>query len=35
VPVAGLPVGLQLAGHRGGDFALLAAAAAAEMLFAG
>jgi Asp-tRNA(Asn)/Glu-tRNA(Gln) amidotransferase A subunit family amidase len=33
VPVAGLPVGLQLAGRRGGDFALLAVAAAAERLF--
>ena len=30
VPVSGLPVGLQLAGRRGEDFALLAVAAAAE-----
>jgi Asp-tRNA(Asn)/Glu-tRNA(Gln) amidotransferase A subunit family amidase len=34
VPAAGLPVGLQLAGRRGGDFALLAVAAAAERVFA-
>jgi Asp-tRNA(Asn)/Glu-tRNA(Gln) amidotransferase A subunit family amidase len=34
VPIAGLPVGLQLAGRRGGDFALLAVAAAAERAFA-
>jgi len=30
VPAAGLPVGLQLAGHRGADFDLLRVAAAAE-----
>jgi Asp-tRNA(Asn)/Glu-tRNA(Gln) amidotransferase A subunit family amidase len=30
VPIAGLPAGLQLAGRRGADFALLAVAAAAE-----
>lgn len=35
VPVAGLPVGLQLAARRGGDFALLTVAAAAERVFAG
>jgi Asp-tRNA(Asn)/Glu-tRNA(Gln) amidotransferase A subunit family amidase len=35
VPIAGLPVGLQLAGRRGGDFALLAVAAAAERALAG
>jgi aspartyl-tRNA(Asn)/glutamyl-tRNA(Gln) amidotransferase subunit A len=34
VPSAGLPVGLQLAGRRGADLALLRAAAAAEQLFA-
>jgi len=34
VPGAGLPIGLQLAGRRGADLALLAAAAAAEELFA-
>jgi 2-dehydropantoate 2-reductase len=34
VPSAGLPVGLQLAGGRGADLALLRAAAAAEQLFA-
>ena len=34
VPAAGLPIGLQLAGRRGGDLALLAAATAAEELFA-
>ncbi len=34
VPVAGLPAGLQLAGRRGGDWALLAAAAAAEAVLA-
>jgi Asp-tRNA(Asn)/Glu-tRNA(Gln) amidotransferase A subunit family amidase len=34
VPGAGLPVGLQLAGRRGADLALLRAAAAAEQLFA-
>jgi 2-dehydropantoate 2-reductase len=34
VPTAGLPIGLQLAGRRGADLALLAAAAAAEELFA-
>ncbi|HET7244093.1 MAG TPA: amidase family protein [Streptosporangiaceae bacterium] len=33
VPAAGLPIGLQLAGRRGADLALLAAAAAAEELF--
>jgi 2-dehydropantoate 2-reductase len=33
VPGAGLPIGLQLAGRRGADLALLAAAAAAEELF--
>jgi 2-dehydropantoate 2-reductase len=33
VPGAGLPVGLQLAGRRGADLALLRAAAAAEELF--
>jgi 2-dehydropantoate 2-reductase len=33
VPTAGLPIGLQLAGRRGADLALLAAAAAAEELF--
>ena len=32
VPAAGLPVGLQLAGHRDGDLALLTVAAAAERL---
>ncbi|HEY7430102.1 MAG TPA: amidase family protein [Streptosporangiaceae bacterium] len=32
VPAAGLPVGLQLAGRRGGDMALLRVAAAAERL---
>ncbi|HEX8008231.1 MAG TPA: amidase family protein [Trebonia sp.] len=32
VPVAGLPVGLQLAGRRGGDLPLLRVAAAAERL---
>jgi Asp-tRNA(Asn)/Glu-tRNA(Gln) amidotransferase A subunit family amidase len=35
VPTAGLPAGLQLAGRRGGDRALLAAAAAAECVLAG
>jgi aspartyl-tRNA(Asn)/glutamyl-tRNA(Gln) amidotransferase subunit A len=34
VPSAGLPAGLQLAGGRGADLALLRAAAAAERLFA-
>ena len=34
VPVAGLPAGLQLAGRRGGDWALLAVAAAAEAVLA-
>lgn len=34
VPAAGLPIGLQLAGRRGADLALLAAAVAAEELFA-
>jgi aspartyl-tRNA(Asn)/glutamyl-tRNA(Gln) amidotransferase subunit A len=34
VPVAGLPAGLQLAGRRGQDLALLRAAAAAERLIA-
>jgi Asp-tRNA(Asn)/Glu-tRNA(Gln) amidotransferase A subunit family amidase/ketopantoate reductase len=34
VPIAGLPAGLQLAGRRGADAALLRAAAAAERLFA-
>ena len=34
VPAAGLPVGLQLAGRRGADFALLSVAAAAEQLLA-
>jgi 2-dehydropantoate 2-reductase len=34
VPAAGLPIGLQLAGRRGADLALLAAAAAAEELVA-
>jgi Asp-tRNA(Asn)/Glu-tRNA(Gln) amidotransferase A subunit family amidase len=34
VPSAGLPVGLQLAGRRDADLALLRAAAAAEQLFA-
>src|SRR6185437_6576473 len=33
-PAAGLPIGLQLAGRRGADLALLAAVAAAEELFA-
>ena len=33
VPGAGLPIGLQLAGRRGADLALLRAAAAAEELF--
>src|SRR3984957_9506915 len=33
VPAAGLPIGLQLAGRRGCDFALLRAAAAAEQVF--
>jgi 2-dehydropantoate 2-reductase len=33
VPGAGLPIGLQLAGRRGADLALLRAAAAAEDLF--
>jgi 2-dehydropantoate 2-reductase len=35
VPAAGLPAGLQLAGRRGGDLALLRLAAAAEELTAG
>jgi 2-dehydropantoate 2-reductase len=35
VPAAGLPVGLQLAGRRGGDMALLRLAAAAEAALAG
>src|SRR6266487_880708 len=35
VPSAGLPAGLQLAGHRGRDQALLRVAAAAEELLAG
>ena len=34
VPAAGLPAGLQLAGRRGADAALLRVAAAAERLFA-
>jgi 2-dehydropantoate 2-reductase len=34
VPSAGLPVGLQLAGHRGADMALLSIAAAAEAVLA-
>ncbi len=34
VPSPGLPVGLQLAGRRGGDFELLRVAAAAERVFA-
>jgi 2-dehydropantoate 2-reductase len=34
VPAAGLPAGLQLAGRRGQDLALLRAAAAAELLIA-
>jgi 2-dehydropantoate 2-reductase len=34
VPIAGLPVGLQLAGRRGADFELLRVAAAAEAVFA-
>ena len=34
VPGAGLPIGLQLAGRRGADLALIAVAAAAEELFA-
>ena len=34
VPAAGLPIGLQLAGRRGADLALLAASAAAGELFA-
>ncbi len=34
VPAAGLPVGLQLAGHRGGDMSLLHLAAAAETVLA-
>ena len=34
VPAAGLPVGLQLAGQRGGDLSLLRVAAAAERLLA-
>jgi Asp-tRNA(Asn)/Glu-tRNA(Gln) amidotransferase A subunit family amidase len=33
VPGTGLPIGLQLAGRRGADLALLRAAAAAEELF--
>ena len=35
VPVAGLPVGLQLAGRCGGDMALLRAAAGIERILAG
>lgn len=35
VPTRGLPVSLQLAGHRDGDLALLRAAAQAEAAFAG
>jgi Asp-tRNA(Asn)/Glu-tRNA(Gln) amidotransferase A subunit family amidase len=35
VPTAGLPAGLQLAGRRGGDGALLQVAAAADRLLAG
>jgi Asp-tRNA(Asn)/Glu-tRNA(Gln) amidotransferase A subunit family amidase len=35
VPTAGLPAGLQLAGRRGGDGALLRVAAAAESLLGG
>jgi Asp-tRNA(Asn)/Glu-tRNA(Gln) amidotransferase A subunit family amidase len=35
VPVSGLPVGLQLAGRRDGDLALLELAAAAQRLLAG
>ena len=34
VPVSGLPVGLQLAGRRGSDLALLAIASAAERVLA-
>lgn len=34
VPIAGLPVGLQLASRRGADFELLRVAAAAEQVFA-
>ncbi|MDR0341498.1 MAG: hypothetical protein LBI49_00005, partial [Nocardiopsaceae bacterium] len=34
VPAAGLPAGLQLAGHRDGDLALLRLAAAAEEVLA-
>ena len=34
VPIAGLPAGLQLAGRRGADIALLRVAAAAEQLIA-
>jgi len=35
VPAAGLPVGLQLAGRHGADFALLRAAAGMERILAG
>jgi 2-dehydropantoate 2-reductase len=35
VPTAGLPIGLQLAGRRGGDFELLRVAAAAERVLRG
>jgi aspartyl-tRNA(Asn)/glutamyl-tRNA(Gln) amidotransferase subunit A len=35
VPAAGLPVGLQLAGRRGADMALLCAAAGIERILAG
>ncbi|MGH3228400.1 MAG: amidase family protein, partial [Streptosporangiaceae bacterium] len=35
VPAAGLPVGLQLAGRRGGDLALLRVAEAAQLLLSG
>jgi Asp-tRNA(Asn)/Glu-tRNA(Gln) amidotransferase A subunit family amidase len=35
VPVSGLPVGLQLAGRRDGDLALLELAAAAQRRLAG
>ena len=33
VPVRGLPVGIQFAGRRGGDFTLLRVAGAAESVF--
>ena len=35
VPTSGLPIGLQLAGRRGGDFELLRVAAAAERVLGG